>query len=172
MLDKAINEIYTNVIKIVLDGINILDREKVANSYLQHLYSLYSDKDFNEQNYAKMVSVITEIEQSKWSLRDKKSKLYYFKTDNSFDIIDSLSKKAYSLALSRYEKNIIPISKEEADKNIDTLIKKLESVEDFNKEEAERLVSEGILDFNYACGSNSDIISFRLSHIQNKKNRH
>lgn len=169
MLDKAIDEIYSNVINTVLNGINNSDKEIVAQGYLQYLYSLYSDKDFNEQNYTKMISVITEIEDKKWNSRDVNSKLYYFKTDNSFDIIDSLSKKAYSYALVRYQENKDTLSKEEADKSINTLIKELDNVDDYNRAEAERLVSEGILDYNYACGNSNDVISFRLSHALDKK---
>lgn len=166
MLKKAIEEIYLSVINVILNDIEEKDIKEVADNYLKYLYSMYSDKEFNEQNYSKMVSVLSRIEYDKWVKRDKKSKLFYFKKDESFDIISSLSQKAFSLASMRLEGKKMAVSQEEIDKDISILISRLDSVEDFNREEAERLVSEGILDFEYTLGRNDNITSFRLGHIK------
>ena len=167
MIEKLINEVFSNVISIVLDGITDQDKDEVSKNYLKYLYEVHSDIDINSENYAKMLSIITRIETKKWTSRDMNSKLYYFKDDESFEIIDAISKKAYSLALLRCKENSdFTISKEEARKYIDILASKVKSVLDFNKAEAERLVSESVLDFEYACGNSNDITSFRIGHIK------
>ena len=168
MLKEAIKEIYLNVINVILNDIDEKYKEEVSNNYLEYLYSMYSDKEINEQNYSKIVEILSKIEYEKWKRRDRKSKLYHLKKDKSFDVINDISKKAYSLASMHFEGKTIDVSKEEIDKNINILVNQLNSVEDFNKEEAERLVSEGILDFGYAIGKNDNVTSLRIGHLLKK----
>ena len=168
MLKEAIKEIYLNVISVILNDIDEKYKDEVSNNYLEYLYSMYSDKEFNEQNYRKIVEVLSKIEYDKWKARDRNSKLYYLKNDKSFDVINDISKKAYSLASMHLEGKNINVSQEEIDKNINILINQLNSVEEFNKEEAARLVSEGIIDFEYALGKNDNITSFRIGHKKMK----
>ena len=166
MIDKIINQVYINVIDIILSDIDNNDKEEVKRNFIDYLYSLYSDKEINENNYEKMLAIITDLENNKWESRDKNSKLYYFKEDKSFDAISNLSKKAYTLALSKRQNDELIIDREEIEKDINELIRLVDTVEEFNKEEAKRLVSEGILDFSYAIGETKDITSFRISHLK------
>lgn len=49
------------------------------------------------------------------------------------------------------------------------MLKKFEKVRDFNKMQAEILISEGILDFNFIKDPHTNIISLRLSKYVVKK---
>ena len=166
MIDKLIKEVYSSVINILLCNIDEQDKEEVSRNYFNYLYSLYSDKDINNENYEKLLNIIVKIEKADWESRDKDTILFYFKNDESYNIISKLSKKAYTLASNRCQNNDICLSPKEAEMYIETMIKALDNVEDFNKIEAEELVSEGILDFEYACGNSNDITSLRIAHIK------
>ena len=166
MVDKLINQVYLNNINLILQDIEENDKEEISKNYLKYLYSIHSDEEINEENYDEMLDIITSLETKKWSKRGKDGVLFYFKKDKSFDIINNISKKSYSLATSKLDNNKNTISKEDADKYISILIDNLDKVYDFNKEEAKRLVSEGILDFEYASGSNDNIKSFRVGHLK------
>ena len=167
MVEKLINKVYLDVINDILVGINEEDKEEIKNGYFKYLYNLYADKDINETNYNNMLVAITEIEKNKWQSRSVEDRLYYFKKDNSFEIITSLSKKAYELAsLRRATDSPIVIKKKEADEYINRLTSELAGVLEFNKEEAKRLVSESVVDFIYASGGDEDTTSFRIGHLK------
>ncbi len=166
MIDKAIKVVYDNIIDIILNDIEQSDKEEIAKNYLEYLYSIYSKQEINDSNFDSMIKTIINIEKLKWNSRDMNSKLYYLKKDDSFDIISSISKKAYSLALKKLQDKSFLINKQEADNDINTMIKALDNVQSFNKEEAKRLVSEGILDLKFISDGNENIKSFRIGHLK------
>lgn len=167
MIEKLINQIYTNVINIVIKDIDEKDKEEVSSNYLKYLYSLYSDKKFNEEDYEKVLGVLIDIEKSRWLNREKNAKLYYLKKDECFDIINEISKKSYALAIKCLNDGVATISKEEADQDIEKLRNCLDRVEEYNKDAAKELVSESMLDLEYASGM-VDITSLRLGHMRSK----
>ena len=163
-IKELIISIYREMINVILKDINE-EREEIAQNYLSFLSKVYGDKEINKENYDKMHNIILGIEKRRWDNSTVNERLSYFSSDKSFSIIQELSKKAYSLANLSRQNNEITISKKEVDYYINLMIQELDKVKDFNKSEAERMVSESILDFKYASG-NHNRSSFRIGHIK------
>ena len=88
--------------------------------------------------------------------------------DEQFEQINYLSLNAYALARKKLNDSEV-ISVDDANEKIELLEKMLESVQDFNKPQAQMEVSEAILDLKYASNQVDDIFSLRMGReIQNK----
>lgn len=163
LIDRIINTAYKNLIIGILNGVPDADKEEVSNNYLNYLFSRYSDLEVTEENAKRCLASIFKKENRMWGDQDLNYRLQKLKTDKSFDIISKISEQGFSLAKQKLENGSNAISKEDAEKNIDILISELSKVMDYNAEEARELVSEGILDYDFASGSADEIISLRLN---------
>ena len=91
------------------------------------------------------------------------------KMDEALEDIRTKSGTFFVLARSRLNGETIKeeLNQEKEQHEMEELLKK---VRPYNKKEAQQLVSEGILDLNYAINPNSDVTSLRLGHIINYQN--
>lgn len=84
--------------------------------------------------------------------------------DVNFEKIRQISMKAFTVA-----QDVLKGKELEEELDIDGEMKKLEtllnSVEEYNKEQARNLVSEAILDLNFIANPNSEMVSLRLGEI-------
>ena len=165
LTEKVINQVYQLLIGGMLYNINDEDKEEISKNYLAYLYKSYSNLEVTEENERLALKLIMKREKQIWEARDPLYRMMLLKNDEKFDIIMHTSNEAYDLALKSLNNNTQPtISEEEADKKIKLMMENVDKVNEYNKQEAKRLVSEGILDYNYACGKCNDLMSLRLSH--------
>ena len=162
LTEKIINQVFQLMKGTILQGFKEEDKKEIEDNYLAYLRKSYSSQNVTESNKKKMLNAFLKREKIMWGNSDFYSRVTFFKTDEAFSIISRLSNKAFDLALLRLDNpKTIPISKEEAKKNIDTMISNLDNVFEYNTDVARELVSEGILDYKYASSDTGDT-SLRL----------
>lgn len=90
--------------------------------------------------------------------------------DNAFDEIRKKSLEIFEIAKSNLsgKTNDANIDVENEVKNMQTLLKE---VKEYNKEQAQELISEAIIDSGYITNSNEDILSLRLYHFKELMNK-
>lgn len=88
-------------------------------------------------------------------------------TDSNFEKIVRISSEGYNIALSIINKENVNFNGNYKEK-INEMIELLEKVKPYNREEAKRLVSDGILDWNFVNNSKTDTFSLRLWHLMDK----
>ena len=168
LTEEGIKKAYSLLVNDITKNIPDVDKEEVSINYLDYLYKMYYNEQVNKNDIEIALKTVLRIEKIKWEKCNYIYILQRFKKDESFNTISSISKDGFKLAsLSIQNNNEVTISLKEANQNIDVLINELKKVLDFNRKEAKRLVSEGILDFKYASGNN-EVMSFRLSHIESR----
>lgn len=159
---EIIKKIYDEVIGVVLRNIKE-EKDEVGANYLDYLNTLYYYKIDKSKDREKELEKILLMEKRTWNYRDVNARLKMFTIDKSMVTITKISDYGFELASRRFKENSKPnISFEDANKNIEMLSNELKNVWEDNKYMAQQLISEGILDFEYACGKNNDIISLRL----------
>ena len=159
---KIIKKIYLNTISEVIDDVPVELKKEFSNSYHKYLLKIYLDDELEEEDE----SIYTELELSRWKRASCSLKLSEILKDKAYERIKKNSARGLHYAEQRLEEssNGCPtISLMRANKNIQRLERDLQKVRGFNKDVAKILVSEGIVDFLYACGR-SEFISLRLSH--------
>ena len=144
---------------------NQLLNNSLPSNYINYLYEMYGDKDINENNYNKILNIIIKIETNTWSNLSETDKRFLLEEDPAFNKIEELSSNAYEYAINKGDNP--SISMEEAKKLIHELIMELKKVKPDFYSAAESMVSESIIDLNYAAGNN-DVTSFRFNHHKQK----
>lgn len=97
-----------------------------------------------------------------YSLEQKKQILI---RDYNFEKIGQISEKLYHMAIDILEGKEISVDFQYDEKE-EELNQLLKLVEKYNKEEAEILVSETLLDLNFVCNPKTEILSLRLAEIK------
>ena len=154
-MKNLVNNIYEKLKDVIIEGIEPEKKDLVLKEYYRILNVRYSEYEgkFNETQYNR----ICELEMMQWQRLNAVSKKKILIKDDIFESIKSISNEALEFALKK-EEQIIPLGL--ANNNIDLLKQLLDRVNDENKEEATKLVSEGILDLKYASGQ-SELYSLR-----------
>lgn len=159
--DRLITDIYDYIIELILGKIRAEYKDVVAKGYLNYLKNIYSDFEFNQNDYKKVINILRTIQYEKWSTS---SELYILKEltyDENLLKIKSLSSNATSYAISRLEtgKQISSETYIEIANQFDDLINKVYS---FNRKEANLNIADGKMDLLFATG-NSDNTSLRIN---------
>lgn len=126
-------------------------------------------KSFKDDSYeeSELQNIIIRISK-KWTGLEFEEKQRRLFVDTNFGSIMEISQKAYDTAISVLLGNDVDIDFEISEE-IEKLEELLKEVTPYNKEEAKRLVSEGILDLKFIENSNTDIVSLRLGHIKSNR---
>ena len=133
---------------------------KYLKSALKHLQE--TDSQFIDKSPEALQNSIKYIAKKLISsnIDSKKRQLI---VDDCFEKIRHYSGLAYTAAENKLLRKNEKIEK--LDISPEELQELLEGVQDFNKEEARRMISETILDLKYVEEKNPQFMSFRLSHI-------
>ncbi|MDO4543510.1 MAG: hypothetical protein Q4C01_03065 [Clostridia bacterium] len=168
-----IKKVYDEVIGIVMQGVERKYATEVETGYMDYLneqskiFGVCKDKD-------KAMAELIKLEVSRWSRRSRNEKLSQLLEDEAFRNINEISYEGYKAASLRAgaqscafkADDVLPtIDIEEAERNINLLIKYLDEVREFNKAFAEGSVSEGIVDYLYASGK-TKATSLRIGPVQ------
>ena len=177
-MKKIIEKIYLDTVPILLNDVPEKYYKEILDGYKTYIYNKYSSFDFDNSQVSKEELINRFINYEKESLKDETltSKLSLFVRDEIFEKILEISRYGYKKAKEKYDKSLteefIIIDKNKAQEYIDFLNNNLSKVRDFNNIIASREVSEGILDYQYACGNVKDIMSLRLGrHTKRNKSR-
>ena len=170
-MKEFIERIYNNTIATILNGFSIEEQEEIKEGYKKYLETQYSvTYEAVLDNIEKAIAIFSDVENKLWINKSKEEKQSYFIEDKALDSLKELSGIALKYAVDRLtsEKNNTTyegINMDEMNKSIDEMKIKAEQVKQFNADYAMSLLSEGILDYNYAA-KNSDNMSFRVSHMR------
>lgn len=162
-MNSFIQKMYNNLIDIIIKDIPEEYLDIIKKKYFNYLNNIYS-----KEKSDKKVDVIIEFEKKQWSNLNTNSKLFLFITDDYYERICKLSDEALSFAWKKLIDNNNQLSEKEADNKIKDLKEALFRVKDFNKDSAQRLVSESILDYQYAS-RDTKYISLRIGHIMMRR---
>lgn len=164
MNEQLIKEIYNTLIPIITNGITE-ELEEISTAYYNYILNLYSDN--NGSNYEKLKEICINIEMKNWSNKSVILRKKLLLTDNYYDKLIYLSNIGLKNANIRLLNEInndnkpIEITETQAKENIKLMKEYVNMVKDYNKQEALMILSEGLIDYDYALGL-TDNRSFRL----------
>lgn len=141
-----------------------IQREKLTGEYEKMLKQVVeSFKNINCQD-SEIEKTLIKIGKE-WIDLDIEEKQRRLLRDENFQDIVRDSTRIYNIAISILEKEEVNIEFDISEKE-KQLEEKLKNVKTFNKLEAEKLVSEAILDLKFIENPNTNIVSLRLGHIK------
>lgn len=171
--EYLIKKVFDNVAIMIIGNVDNNYRDELLNAYKNYLIECYSEYDFDEKNIEKYINAITELEISKWKDEKQNAKLVLLLKDDILEEIRKISNIGYNYAINKLhgtsldngENPLEILDKTTVDENIVLLRNLLPKVREFNKGLAANLVSEGILDYEYALG-NSINTSLRVGRTR------
>jgi len=155
-----IEQIYSKTISEVLKDIPDKYEEEIKKSYKNCLNEKYYNVDFDIENIDEILDRLVKLEVSLYKNMNYMTKLSYLIKDMAFEKIGFISNLGYENAQKRIKQNII-MNELEANSYIKLMNEQLHFVKEFNIMLAKNYISEGTVDFLYACGTSNDT-SLRL----------
>ena len=166
--DELIQELVNDLRKEVPEN-----ETELIESYKNYLYfsvenTLNSDSKFISKDKESIQSYLRFFSKTfmNYSLERKKQ---FLQMDKSFTRLRELSNEVFLKA-----QNALNGSAEESTDIIkyrEELNNLLEKVEPYNKVEAQKLVSEAMLDLNFISNPGNDVMSLRLGHFVSSTNK-
>ncbi len=152
------------------------DEEELIAGFENYLYTIVrkmkeAKHDSTKEGKQRIEILLNRITKnlSMTNLETKKSRIL---VDESFEEIRKISDNVFETALRQLESNATTNIDINVEEKIEKIIQLLEEVKSFNKEQAQMLVSETMLDLQFIQNPKTDIKSLRLAHIQTAmKNR-
>ena len=150
-MEDFINYMYDNTIEFILKDFNNEEINEIKEGYLKYLKLHYEDTiDGKQLDKAKKVFPNIEISNFKNLKKEEKKRLLL--DDNALEKIKYFSHYANTYAQYRMDNDKCIISEEQANNFIVQMGNECKKVRSFNKSLAENLLSESIVDFQYAAG--------------------
>lgn len=169
MKEKFLKEIFDSVLSVLLDGITYENQKEMKDNYISYLINTYQNININEKNYNKLLPIYLKKELmilQKMSINQKK--LLYLKDENMEKLIE-LSNLGMDLKLEA-KKTGNYINDDYANECIQKMKNLINLVKPYNGELAQKYLSEGILDYEYAAGL-IKFNSFRTAEYGNDNKR-
>lgn len=174
--ETLILEIYNKTINDILLGIEEKYKDEVCQAYLEYLKKNYLnfDLELGNKKPEELIILFVDLEKSKWQDTNVDAKLSELLSDPALENIKYISNTGYKYAKTMLDKKfemgvemlLQPVIEEEkAQKSIEMLNTYYDQVRDFNKTIATYYVSEGTIDFQYACGITENM-SLRIGRIK------
>ena len=158
---KVIDDVYSQLIDLVLEGFDQIESEQVKKLYYDYLTKEYSDIIKSKNDIERSIRSLSIMEKSYWEYKSKDYKLSMLVKDTFLNQLGSLNQEAYESALERVKTDKLTVTKEDAEQKISKMKELYSKVQPFNSSIGYNYLLEGIEDFNYACG-NSDEHSLRV----------
>ena len=160
-----IDKIYDNVIDYVIENVPEEYVEEVKKAYHEHLVKIYSS--FVTEDNEKLTNHYISLEKAKYG--NVNDVLMRFVNDEHLNTITKIANTVRNDAIGRVNGKEIDIDYiKKSSEYIESLNDNLPLVKEFNKKYAEQLISDAMLDINYASGI-SDDVSLPVSHIIKSK---
>ncbi len=159
---SLIEIIYNKTIKTFMYGLP--DDDNIKNYYMDYIKKSYEEFDKGQIVDKNKINILVELENNKWSNESPEYKKSFIIPDENLKKLSEISEFAYDIAKNRLKNDIINsnINLSEYLLKIEKLNKK---VYDFNIFLASELVSETILDLQYATGKSEDT-SIRIGRLK------
>lgn len=165
-----IKKIFDKTILTVLSNISDNYHDEVIRTYNNYLIKHY--EKYNSSN-SNIINAFVELEISKWKDIDESAKLSLLLDDKAMDKIREIASLGFDYAKKRFEyernnfnnESIISIDVKKANENIDELNNLIKEVREFNSVVASKIVTDAIMDFQYACGENV-VASANIAHLR------
>lgn len=168
--ENLIKKIFDKTILTVLSNISDNYHDEVIRTYNNYLIKHY--EKYNSSN-SNIINAFVELEISKWKDIDESAKLSLLLDDKAMDKIREIASLGFDYAKKRFEyernnfnnESIISIDVKKANENIDELNNLIKEVREFNSVVASKIVTDAIMDFQYACGENV-VASANIAHLR------
>lgn len=162
MIDSVLEKVYSMIESILIEGVEPSYLEEMRKNYIKTLNLKYYDDYKDYDDFDMLFEAIMDFEKSSLEFLTPGEKKSLYIKDEAYEKIQEISRNAESLAWNRKETGEIaetPL----CENYIYQLTVLLNQVADFNKNVAEILVSESLVDLAYACGRTENT-SLRMGH--------
>ncbi len=160
-IKNIIDRVYSEMINLVLEGFEESEVDQIKKLYYDFLVKKYTEIIKRDSNSERNIKVMSVMEKSYWSDKSKDYKLSILIKDEFLNQLCDLSMLAYKRAVERKGSDKLTVTREEAEQSINKMNELFKKVQPFNNAIGYSYLSEGIEDFNYACG-NSEEHSLRV----------
>ncbi len=171
MID-LIDKIYNNTAVCLTERSADEYVEELTNNYKKYLIKTYGKFLQNGVDLNRYIDTFIDLENIKWKNVPIDTIYSEFLNDEAYNKIVYISNEGFNYAALRINNDRINnneniIDYNYANERINILKNELSSIKSFNKKIAEKIVSEGIIDFEYASRM-TDKMSFRVSKMKLK----
>lgn len=167
MINQLLQIIYENTINIVQNSLE----DDFENAYKKYLRDKYEDvlKEFAAKESEKMLKAVVnsfiDDEIRFWKDLNENEKMSVLVDDPAFEHLTFLSEVAFEQAKKVIKSDEFIRDEHKYHRNLEDLALCLDDIKPFNVEAAKELLSEAILDINYAFGK-SELMSLRLGRLK------
>ena len=150
-MEDFIKYLFDSTIDVVLKDFSNDEIDEVKKNYLEYL-KLHYKGTIDEDQIEKAKQVFPGIEINNFKNLKKEEKQRLLLEDEALERLEYFSHYANTYALYRMDNDKCAISEEQANNYLVQMGKEFKKVRSFNKHIAENLLSESIVDFQYAAG--------------------
>lgn len=146
---NVIDEVIKNTKQVIIKDIDTESIDIILDGYRKYLENNYKNVLVNSDSDEKKIRIISQIETENFNTMSANSKKYKLIRDENLEKLTSLSLSGKSYALNKIEENE-KISAEFANKRISEMQELFDNLYEYSKENANWLLSEGIMDYLFA----------------------
>lgn len=158
-MNEIINNIYDNLISVILKDVDEAYQEIIKVNYLKYLNEQYLEK-YKDKDLSSLLEKLIKFEMAKWEDKTREMKLNFLIEDPALNELSQIASRAFKYANDRKETETL-IDENIAETLITEMQELLEKVAEFNNNLANWYFSESLIELNYACGK-SDNTSLRM----------
>ena len=144
-----------------------MEKEKICQGYKEYLVLSYqpvvSEQQHDKDNTQQLFTFLLDTEKQRWANSTIEEIRSLLLPDENFFELQRIAEEVFSKALHTATTKIAIENNNLYQKLFLALNMNAEKVEDFNKNNADEILSNALLDLGYAFGK-SDVTSLRLSH--------
>lgn len=159
---SLIEIIYNETIKTFMYGLP--NDDNIKNYYMDYIKKSYAEFDNGQITDKNKINILVELENNKWLNESPDYKKAFIIPDENLKRLSEISSFAYDMAKNRLKNDVMA-----SDINLSEYLSKIEELKNkvynFNIYLARELVSETILDLQYALGQTDDT-SIRIGRIK------
>ena len=162
-MNELAKKIFDETVDNLIDGVDEKYYDDLKNGYFEYLCNRY--KKYSIEDADVFINLMRKSLLRSGSL----SRLSTYIQDDELENIRHLSQNGLDKACY-YAENILSkgdrtpiVDSNELEESTISLREGLSKVKEFNQDIARNLISEGVLDYNFAAGK-TDFMSFRLGH--------
>jgi len=165
MVDKCIDIIFYNTVSIIIGELG--KEKKYIEAYKKYLKEHYEEvlhdliEQLGEEIIKDAVEIYIDSEKRFWSAFNAEGMLSILEEDLAYEQVRLLSELAFSQAIECNETNTFLDDEKEYERQIEEINKWIKDVKYFNENRASTLLSEAILDIEYAFNK-TKYMSLRL----------
>ena len=149
-------KLYNDLKNIIIEKTNCEENSELLTDFKNHLYGAFDGIITNDKEY----SFFLQKEAKRWMNKSKEEIEDFFNPDIAYMVLQRMSHDALDLGIAKLRNNT-KIDEETYQKLKKEMEERYNQVREENKASANLLLSEGLLDLEYAH-TDTDITSMRL----------